>query len=292
MREEFAKRYRELGGNARAVKIPRVIRTNKLRSPRDGILERLESKKVKLTKISYLEHGYEAKANFSLGSTPEYLQGYYYLQGAAAQLPVQLLDVQPGDIVLDACASPGGKSTQIAQGLKGKGILICIEKKEDRNNRLGNNLERMGVTNTLCYWMDARNAEDLDIIFDKVLIDAPCSGNYTQQKDWFLRRTLEDVKEISKVQKQILKAGIKVLKKGGTLVYSTCSLEPEENEQVIDWAIKNFDVKLIDSELTVGSPGVTNVFGQKLDSTLSKTRRFWPSHTKTEGFFVACLKRF
>lgn len=288
-KSEFLKRYEQLGGRAVKVKIPTSLRINGLKIIPEKLVARLKKKEVKITTIPFTKFGYEVESRFSLGSTSEYLQGYYYLQGAAAQIPIEVLNPKPNEIVLDCCASPGGKTTQIAQWMKNTGVIIALEKKKERLARLKNNLERMGVHNSIVYYVDARNTEKLGMKFDNILVDAPCSGNYTQETGWFAKRSLEDIKKIAQVQKQILKGVWSSLKKGGTLVYSTCSLEPEENELVIDWFIKNYSAKLETTGIRIGSEGVTNVFGRKLDKSISKCRRFWPYKTGTEGFFIAKL---
>ncbi len=192
--------------------------------------------------------------------------------------------------VLDMCASPGGKTTQLADLMNNKGIIIALEKKKERIERLKTNLERQGVHNAILYHTDASNVKKLGITFDKVLLDAPCSGNYTQEDGWFEKRTLSQVNKNAAEQKILLSAALSVLKKGGTLVYSTCSLEPEENELVIDWLLKQsagHRVSILDTDISAGEAGLTTVFGKTLHKDLKKCRRFWPSKTGTEGFFIA-----
>jgi len=269
--------------------LPSVIRANTLKIDEKELVNRLQKKGMNLIKIDFLEHGYRTKAKFSIASTQEFLQGYYYPQEAAAQIPAQVLDPQPGEFVLDGSAAPGGKLTQMSQIMKNTGVVIGIDIKDKRLEVLRNNIERMGVTNTIIYKKDLRAVEDFNIKFDKIMLDAPCSGNFTTDPNWFEKRTLEDIKKSGEVQKKLLKASLEVLKDGGILVYATCSLEPEEDELIIDWLLKNFDVQL--EEINLGSPGFTKVFDQELSEEMQKTRRFWPHIHNTQGFFIAKIRK-
>ncbi len=128
----------------------------------------------------------------------------------------------------------------------------------------------------------------MGIKFDSVLLDAPCSGNFAGDPRWFDKRTLADVKRNVPMQQRLLKAACDSLADGGNLVYSTCSLEPEEDEMMIDWALKNLPLKCMDTGVSVGVPGLVSVFGRTLDPQISRCRRLWPDG-KHEGFFVAKL---
>jgi len=155
-----------------------------------------------------------------------------------------------------------------------------LEMNQSRLNALANNIERCGISNVAIYRKDAQFAQDLNLKFDKILLDAPCSGNFASDPEWFNKRTIEGIKANVKTQKALLKEALRVLKPGGTVVYSTCSLEPEENEEVIEWAIDNLNIKLAPIDLNIGSDGLT-----------PKTRlckRIWPD--KTQGFFIAKIK--
>lgn len=287
---EFIERYKRLGQDVQPIELRHSIRVNTLKIEEKEIVKRLTEEKVRLQKMPFLDFGYSVEAKFSLGATPEYLQGYYYMQEIAAQLPVQVLEPKSSDIVLDMAAAPGGKTTQIAQYMKNKGVIIALDNRKDRLNALKNNLERLGVSNVIVYDMDARLAPQLKIEFDKILLDAPCSGNFITDPTWFSKRTVNGFKERSALQKELLRAAVSSLKKEGTLVYSTCSMEPEENELVIDWALKNLPVKLEEIK-AIGDRGLIDVFGQKLNPEIVKCRRLWPNKTGTQGFFIAKLMK-
>jgi NOL1/NOP2/sun family putative RNA methylase len=288
----FLKRYEQLGWAADpAIRTTGAFRVNTLIANDDEVAKRLVAKNIKLERVPFVKHGFFIrKASFSLGATPEYLRGLFYLQDAAAQVPAEVLRPQPSDLVLDCCASPGGKTTQMAAMMDNRGVIISFEKNNNRIASLRANLERCGVNNVIVYNDDASEATKLGMQFDKVLLDAPCAGNFASDKEWFQKRTLEDVKRNNEVQRLLLQAATKALKPGGVMVYSTCSLEPEEDEMMMDWAIKNLPLVCIDTGLSssVGSPGLTQPFGKQLDRQIALTRRFWPDGNH-EGFFVAKL---
>ena len=290
----FLERYKELLGDdfkgLQAAKDFHSLRINTLKISEKELIERLENEKVKLEKVEFLDYGYSYQSSFSLGATPEYLMGYYYLQEAASQIPVQILGPKENEIVLDMAAAPGSKTTQIAQYMKNKGKLIAVDSNISRIIALRNNIERCGVTNTIIYQKDARFIKDFGIQFDKVLLDAPCSGNFITDAEWFGKRTVESINERAELQKELLKAAISVTKKNGLIFYSTCSLEPEENEFIVDWALSK-GVEIFETDLKIGSPGLTEALGKKLNKDVAKTRRFWPHKTNTQGFFVALLRK-
>jgi NOL1/NOP2/sun family putative RNA methylase len=286
------KRYNLLGCSCKSIALKQSLRVNTLRIDENKIVDRLKKLGVKLSKISFTDYGYYYDAKFSLGATAEYLNGYYYLQEAASQLPPQILNPKPEEAVLDMCAAPGSKTTALAQYMHNKGTIIALDSEPRRLFALRNNIERCGIANTIIYKKDARFVFDLGIEFDRILLDAPCSGNYVIEEDFFLKKNLEGIRERSRLQKELLKAAVKVLKKGGTLVYSTCSLEPEEDEMNIDWLLSKYPgMRLEDTGLRIGDSGLTNVFGKKLNPEISKCRRFWPEKTGTEGFFIAKLTK-
>lgn len=287
----FIKRYKLLGEVPKDVTIKPSLRINTLNIDEKDIIARLENLDVKLEKVSFAKYGYYFNSKFSLGAISEYLLGSFYLQESAAQIPVQVLDPKENDLVLDCCASPGGKTSQISQWMNNIGSIVALEKKQHRIKSLKVNLERMGCSNVIALNMDVSKVEKLGMKFDKILVDAPCSGNFADDKQWFDKRDIEGVNFSSKIQKEILASAVKVLKKDGILVYSTCTLEPEENELNMQWLISNFKVKLEPINLDFGSSGLTDVFGKKLDKSIGFCRRFWPWRTNTQGFFVAKVRK-
>ena len=285
----FVNRYQKLGWNYKQVKLRQAIRINTMNAGRDTVVSRLESLGISLEKIPFLENGYWiSKSKFSVGATAEYLLGLYSIQEAAAQIPATLFTEPENKTVLDACASPGGKTVQLANLMKNSGVIVALELKERKMFALVNQLERSRVTNAAVYNMDAKEASKLNIQFDCVLLDVPCSGNPITDRDWFNKRTIEDVHRNSRRQRQILTEAAKVTKDDGEIVYATCSLEPEENEFNIDWALGALNVK-IEEIKCYGERGLTNVFGKELDSSIEKCKRIWPD--QTQGFFVCKLRK-
>ena len=288
-KEFFFNRYKKLGWTYKEAEPKPSIRINTMNFNRDDAVTRLESLGIVLDKIPFLEDGYWiTKTEFSVGATAEYLLGLYSIQEAAAQIPATLFTELEDKTVLDACASPGGKTVQLANLMNNSGVIVALDLKPRKMFALTNQLERSRVTNTAVYNMDAKEASKLNIKFDRVLLDVPCSGNPITDRDWFNKRTMEDVHRNARRQRQILTEAAKVTKDGGEIVYATCSLEPEENEFNIDWAIANLNVK-IETINCHGEKGLTNVFGKELDSSIKKCNRIWPK--QTQGFFVCKLKK-
>jgi len=168
------------------------------------------------------------------------------------------------------------------------GVIIALDVEKRRLTALSNHLERCHIKNTVVYQMDARHASQLKIKFDRILLDIPCSGNFAADKEWFRRRTIEDVRRNAALQREILTEAVKILKDDGEIVYSTCTLEPEENELNIDWAIERFDLHPEPIEC-YGKPALTKILGKQLKDSIADCRRIWPG--LTQGFFVCKLKK-
>lgn len=288
----LVKRYEKLLGETFSVPKKRdCLRINTLKAPHD-LVKRLEKQGVILTRVPFLPDAYWYESSKSLGATTEYLLGYYYLQEAASQVPALVLNPPKRAVVLDMAASPGSKTTQLAALMQNTGVIVATELKSGRMEALAENLERCSVTNSILYRKDARFVTDLHKEFTHVLLDAPCSGNPVIEPEFFARKSLATIKEMQALQRELFKAAVKVLAPGGTLVYSTCSLEPEENELQVAWALKEFPELSIEPVLLeVGEPGYTNVFGQELPETVRKTVRLWPQKTGTQAFYVAKFRK-
>jgi len=289
-REFFVDRYRKLGWDYKKINLKQAIRINSANTEKlSDVVKRLHDLGLTLAKIPFLENGYWVnKAKFSVGATSEYLLGLYSIQEAAAQIPVTLFTELRGGTVLDACAAPGGKTTQLADLMCNTGVITALDVDKRRLIALSNQLERCRVKTALVYELDARKVSQLNKNYDRVLLDMPCSGNFAADKKWFQRRTIKDVERNAALQREILGATVKMLKDDGEIVYSTCSLEPEENELNIDWATRNLGLK-VDKIDCYGQEGLTDVFGANLGSSLENCRRIWPG--ETQGFFVCRLRK-
>ena len=217
------------------------------------------------------------------GLHPYHDAGVYYLQEASAMSAVVLLEPQPGERICDLCAAPGGKSTQIAGRLMGQGFLLCNEYSPKRAKVLSGNIERMGIANALVTnETPDRLAQHLPAYFDRVLIDAPCSGEGMFRKeeaavtDW----SRETVEMCARRQGDILDAGAKLVRPGGRLVYSTCTFAPEENElAVAAFLLRNPDFVLEKVDAPWFTPAGDGQF------------RLWPHKLLGEGHFGAVLRR-
>jgi len=280
-------RYRAMGSTLTGDETTsQAIRVNPLRTKDEKLVETLTEQGVELEKIPCLDHGFKViDSPFSLGASIEYLLGYYSLQETASQYPVQALQPRQEDRLLDMASAPGGKTTQAAAYMQNKGIIVAVDINRDRLFATENNIERCGVTNTSIHHVDSLELPDKEG-FTKVLLDAPCSGNYVTDNQWFKRRTREDIERNAELQKRLITKALNLLESGGVLLYSTCSLEPEENEQNIQWLLENHDVELVELD-GPGDPALTNLYGISLDQKISYCRRFWPDKTGTQGFFVA-----
>jgi 25S rRNA (cytosine2870-C5)-methyltransferase len=233
---------------------------------------------------------YESKV--PIGATPEYLAGHYMLQSASSLLPVIALDPQPGERILDMASAPGGKTTYIAQLMKNTGCIFANDLKKERLKALQFNLYRLGVTNTTVTCRDGRKYPKIfPGSFDRVLLDAPCTGLGIISKDPSIKanRLLLDIYRNSHVQKELLTAAIDCARVGGTIVYSTCSISPLENEEVVNYALRRRFVKLVDIEVEVGEEGLTKFMEKRYQVELRKTRRIYPHVHNMDGFYVAKL---
>jgi len=285
----FVTRYERMGWKYEDVRPKQAIRINSINTKKADVTKRLQSLGIKLEKILFLKNGYWVrKSGFSVGATSEYLLGLYSIQKAAAQIPATLFTKLKDKIVLDACAAPGGKTVQLADLMQNTGITVALDVKKRRLIALSNHLERCRIKNTIVYQMDARQVSRLKTKFDRILLDVPCSGNFVTDKDWFKKRTIKNVEKNAKLQREILTEAAKALKDDGEIVYATCSLEPEENELNVDWAIKNLNLQ-VEKINCYGEKALTNIFGKQLDGSVEHCRRIWPG--ETQGFFVCKLKK-
>jgi len=295
--EYMIKRYIEMMGEEETKKLlhfneqklERIIRLNSLRESIPKIIQLLENKGVKLKNIEDLPEGKRVvKSPVPIGATPEYLNGYYMLQGKNSMYPSRVLNPRKGELIGDFAAAPGGKTTHLAQLMENEGIIIASEISTNRCRILRSNLARMGVRNTIIMNMDSRDISSLKMEFDKVLLDAPCSGSGIIISDRSRKqsKSIEDIMNYHENQVSLLSEALNVVKQGGELVYCTCSLEPEENEFVLSEVLEKDIAKLIDIDLE-GVSGMTYFEGREINSEVKRAKRLYPHRTNGEGFFIA-----
>jgi len=239
---------------------PLVIRTNTLKARRKDLAAALLKRGVTLDPLaSWSKVGLKiSESPVPVGATPEYLAGHYMLQSAASMCPVMALSPQPNERVLDMSAAPGGKTSYLAQLMRNTGSIVANDLKPDRQKATVANMHRLGVRNVITCAYDGRKLGKLwPNRFDKVLLDAPCSGLGVISRDPSVKvqRTMADVHRTVVLQKEILLSAIDALshkKGGGYIVYSTCSVSVAENEEVVNYVLKKRDVKLVDTGLDFG----------------------------------------
>lgn len=237
-----------------------------------------------------------------LGKSLEHSLGYYYIQEISSMLPVMVLNPKPQDAVLDVAAAPGSKTTQIAALMNNTGILIANEISPHRTKILSINAERCGVSNIIITNKEGSKLcekfKKNNFAFDKILLDASCSGEGTfrtnpkSMEEW----NLNDIKRYSGIQKKLLASALSVLRKGGELVYSTCTHAPEENEEVIDFILKKFENSIKVEEINLPKEitqkkGQLKWKGKQYEKDVEKTCRIYPHKFDSEGFFIAKIRR-
>ena len=274
--------------------LPKTLRVNTLVTSPKELVARLSRKGVILESVEGLPYAFQVQqSQVPIGATTEYLQGHYMLQSPASMWAVEALAPRSEAVVVDMCAAPGGKTTLIAQLMNNNGALLATDINRNRTRSLRSNLSRMQITNSLVMRTDATQLPDLGVQADAVLLDAPCTGEGLIPLDPSRKRsrTADDLTQLALLQKKLLLAGIAILKEGGVIVYATCSFAPEENEEIIDYALKQGSIRIIETGLPVGAPGFTSPFQTELDSSLRLARRFYPYQHQMEGFFICKLEK-
>jgi ribosomal RNA methyltransferase Nop2 len=279
---------------------PIVIRTNTLRTHRRELAQSLINRGVQLEPVGkWSKVGLQIfDAQVPLGATPEYLAGHYILQAASSFLPVMALAPQENERVLDMAAAPGGKTTHLAALMKNTGCIFANDASKERSKGLIGNIHRLGVRNSVVCNYSALEFPKVMGGFDRVLLDAPCSGTGVIAKDASVKtnKTEADFMKLPHLQKQLILAAIDSVdhhsKTGGYIVYSTCSVTVEENEQVVQYALnKRPNVKLVETGLTFGKEGFTKIGGKIFHPSMKMTRRYYPHTYNVDGFFVSKFKK-
>ncbi|MBU2638389.1 MAG: NOL1/NOP2/sun family putative RNA methylase [Nanoarchaeota archaeon] len=269
----------------------KTVRVNTIKCDIKDFKEKVEGR-LNLNQIPWCKEGFFTEGA-AIGNLPEHFLGYFYMQGAASMIPPVVLSPTENEMVLDMCASPGSKTSQMAAMMNNTGLIVANDNAMLRMKPLGFNLQRCGVSNTIFTLMEGRWFKD--IAFDRILVDAPCSGIGTIRKSF---RTIEIwnpsfSRQMAGIQRQLLSTAFNCLKEDGTIVYSTCTLEPEEDEGVVSWFLENHPkAKLEKINLDIKHGKCVDEFnGKTYSSEVQKCLRIWPQDNDTEGFFVAKIRK-
>lgn len=248
-----------------------------------------------IERIPWISNGYYYNGKEHPAKHPYYYAGLYYLQEPSAMTPASRLQVNPGDVVLDMCAAPGGKATELGTKLRGKGLLVANDISNSRAKALLKNIELFGISNVFVVnETPDKLLNYYEEYFDKILIDAPCSGEGMFRKDPSIISNWErnGPEFYAKIQREIITQAAKMLKPGGLMLYSTCTFSPIENEGTIQYLLDlDEEFELLEIEgyegFTKGRPELVKDGSKEL----SKTVRIWPHKMEAEGHFLALLHK-
>jgi NOL1/NOP2/sun family putative RNA methylase len=293
-----------LGALARP--LPTCVWSNPLRADPETLASLLAEEGVTAERIAWLDGAgtralpgaaFRLPAGFKAGQRWWYCAGLAHAQEEVSQLPVTLLDLAPGQRVLDLCAAPGGKTAQIALALGNRGTVLANDFSPERIAALQGNLDRLGVVNVSTTWCDGGNYPAAAGAFDRILVDAPCSSEGTLRRNTSLATRLgaERSARMAPRQRALLRKAVQLCRPGGRIVYSTCTFAPEENELIVAEALEAAGGRLrllpVQVPGLVTSPGVTRWQARTLDPSLTHCIRIWPHLNDTGGFFVAVLEK-
>ncbi|MCX6648534.1 MAG: RsmB/NOP family class I SAM-dependent RNA methyltransferase [Candidatus Bathyarchaeota archaeon] len=268
------------------------LRVNTLKATVKEVRELITGQGLALDAVPWCPTGFWINdRGHGLGDSVAHFQGLFYIEDAASLLPPEALSPEPGEVVMDAAAAPGGKTTHIAALMGNGGALAANEVDAHRTRVLRFNLSRMGVLNAAVTTLDMSRLPDTGPIFDKVLLDAPCSceGRIGEDPEALALWKPSRVQKCSRLQVKLLENCFSLLAPGGALVYSTCTLSPEENEGVIDHLLKSREDADVEEIEVPGrhAVGIPEWQGTTYDERVTRCLRLYPHHHGTQGFFVA-----
>ena len=299
LQERIVERYANIVDNVQsfdeAINRPlkQSFRINSLKGDSEKILSNLRKYDETIESTDWYSNGFTTKLE-NLGSSIEHFTGQIYIQELTSMMPALVTpDINESKRIIDCCAAPGSKTTQIAEMMQNKGEIIANDNKHSRLKSLRGNLDRLGITNTTVTLRDFRSFPNTEA--DIYFVDAPCSSEGTIRKKNTIRRNLKenDYNRFSRTQKGILERTCEMAKKGDQIIYSTCTFAPEENEKVVNSILQNHSVKLKNiniKNLTIGK-GITHWKGETYDKEIQKCGRIWPHHNDTDGFFITRIEK-
>jgi len=266
-----------------------IARRNDLKAS-DNFKEKINESFEVVERASWNEKIFRLKETETPGKTSLHWRGEYYVQEESAALPVEALDPQPGEKVLDMCAAPGGKATQIADKMNNKGLVVANDDSAQRMKSLHANVYRTGAACVTATNYDGRQIPE-DIKYDRILVDAPCSGEGDRFYRNFKPASEDEIEGLSKLQKQLASKATDLLKEDGVLVYSTCTITPEENEEVVKHLLEEgLELEKIEPGFE-HSKGVQNFDGKNYGEEMNKAVRVYPHHINSGVIFVAKFRK-
>ena len=296
---EFQERYKKIFEDwdnfVETIKtpLPTAIRINSLKNGED-VFELLES--FRPEHLKWYKKGYKLKKPEGIGKSIPYFLGKIMVQEEVSMIPPVIMEIEPYMKILDMAAAPGSKTTQIADLMQNTGLLVANEVSISRTKGLSSNIERAGVVNTVIVIVDGRlYGKYKPEYFDRVLLDAPCSSEGTLRKDRSILYRWKKglIKRMSHLQKAMIISAFRTLKKGGVMVYSTCTFSPEENEEVVDHLLKEeegVEIMKIDINLKIRK-GIVKWEDKTFSEEVKKCIRIAPQDNDTGGFFIAKIKK-
>jgi len=277
-----------------AAPLPKVVWANRVRLSEAAMAEVMARRCPEAEPLPYLEGTWRVPADgVRPGKWPEFALGLVHTQEEVSLWPVTVLDPQPGEAVLDLCAAPGNKTARMAVEMGDAGSVLANDRKWSRLQGVQDIVARMGLTAVMASHVDGTQFPG-EARFDRVLVDAPCTGEGTTRKSRGQAVELRnDYRKLQTIQKGLLRRAVELTRPGGVVVYSTCTYAPEENEAVLDGIYPEkaaIEPIALPPQVTV-DPGVTEWQGERYREDVANAVRFWPHHNDTGGFFVARLRR-
>lgn len=296
--DRFIDRYKDIVDDSDAfiqsihTYLPKTFRINTIKADRKILLERFASYGFNLNCAPWYEDAFTVDS-LEIGSTLEHFLGWIYIQEFTSMTPPLLVkeELNDANFILDGCAAPGSKTTQIAAIKENKGTIVANDKDFGRIRALRFNLEKTGVLNTIITNKDLQNLKS-ELPFDVVFLDAPCSAEGTIRKSFGVANIWNEnmIKFHSNLQKKLILKAFDLLRPGGTMVYSTCTFAPEEDEEVLTYLLQNRDgAKIVPSSIEglKTSRPLDSFQDKNFDSQVKNALRIWPHHNDTDGFFLA-----